>query len=182
MRHQNVLWNLALREIRVRYKQSVLGVVWALFVPLAMMLTFAFVFSRLTGVADTFATSLTQNYDDPEAFFEFFSGVVVSRLGEGPAFRRFLASLTLADPEVLLSWGKSCVAATGDTKSGEEYAALDVDTLYIWGNESTPEMTRDFILENDINNKEIKGTSHWVMIDKSGECYGAIHDFFTERD
>ena len=57
-RHRNVLWNLALREIRVRYKQSVLGVVWALFVPLAMMLTFAFVFSRLTGVADSFATSM----------------------------------------------------------------------------------------------------------------------------
>jgi len=58
MRHHNVLWNLALREVRVRYKQSVLGVVWALFIPLAMMLTFAFVFSRLTGVADTFATSM----------------------------------------------------------------------------------------------------------------------------
>ena len=57
-RHHNVLWNLALREIRVRYKQSLLGVVWALFVPLAMMLTFAFVFSRLTGVADTFATTM----------------------------------------------------------------------------------------------------------------------------
>ena len=57
-RHHNVLWNLALREIRVRYKQSLLGVVWALFVPLAMMLTFALVFSRLTGVADSFATTM----------------------------------------------------------------------------------------------------------------------------
>lgn len=58
IRHHNVLWNLTLREIRVRYKQSLLGVVWALFVPLAMMLTFAFVFSRITGVADTFATTM----------------------------------------------------------------------------------------------------------------------------
>jgi ABC-type polysaccharide/polyol phosphate export permease len=56
--HRNVLWNLTLREIRVRYKQSLLGVVWALFVPLAMMLTFALVFSRITGVADTFATTM----------------------------------------------------------------------------------------------------------------------------
>ncbi len=58
VRHRNILWNLALREIRVRYKQSVLGVVWALFIPLAMMLTFAFVFSRLTRVADSFATTM----------------------------------------------------------------------------------------------------------------------------
>jgi len=144
------------------------------------VVAFANIEGNLT-VADTFATSLTQNYDDPNAFFEFFSGVVVSRLGEGPAFRRFLASLTLADPGVLLSWGKSCVAATGETKSGEEYAALDVDTLYIWGDENTPEMTRDFILENNINNWEVKGAGHWVMIDKSEECYGAIHDFFNER-
>ena len=58
LQHRNVLWNLTLREIRVRYKQSVLGAIWALFVPLAMMLTFAFVFSRVTGVADAFATTM----------------------------------------------------------------------------------------------------------------------------
>ncbi|MBN1573420.1 MAG: alpha/beta fold hydrolase [Deltaproteobacteria bacterium] len=131
--------------------------------------------------ADTFATSLTLEYDDPGAFFEFFSGVIVSRLGEGGVFRRFLASLTLSDPGLLLTWGKSCVAATGETRSGEEYAALNIDTLYIWGDESTPDMTKDFIFENNINNREVKGAGHWVMIDKSKECYGAISDFFSER-
>jgi len=58
LRHRNVLWNLTLREIRVRYKQSLLGVVWALFVPLAMMLTFAFVFCRVTKLADAFTTTM----------------------------------------------------------------------------------------------------------------------------
>jgi len=58
LRHRSVLWNLTLREIRVRYKQSLLGVGWALFVPLVMMLTFSFVFSRLTSVADSFATTM----------------------------------------------------------------------------------------------------------------------------
>jgi pimeloyl-ACP methyl ester carboxylesterase len=129
--------------------------------------------------ADTFATSLTLNYDDPKAFFEFFCDVIVTRYKEGTAFRRFLASLTLANPEVLLSWGKSCVAATGETRSGDEYTALGVDTLYIWGEESTPEMTRDFIFEKNIDNRKFNGTSHWVMIDKSEGCYGAICDFFS---
>jgi pimeloyl-ACP methyl ester carboxylesterase len=141
---------------------------------------FANIEGNLT-VADTFATSLTLNYDDPAAFHEFFSGIIISRMEESPIFRRFLASLTLASPEVLLSWGKSCVEATGDTKSGEEYIALDADTLYIWGDESIPEMTREFIFEHNINNREIKGAGHWVMIDKSEECYGAIHDLFTGR-
>ncbi len=63
--HRTVLWNLTLREIRVRYKQSLLGVAWALFVPLVMMLTFSFVFSQLIRggegngkAADLFATTM----------------------------------------------------------------------------------------------------------------------------
>lgn len=131
--------------------------------------------------ADTFATSLTLDYNDPAAFHEFFSGIITSRIEESPVFRRFLASLTLANPEALLSWGKSCVTATGETKAGEEYMALDTDTLYIWGDESIPDMTREFVFEHNINNREVKGAGHWVMIDKSRECYGAIHDLFTGR-
>lgn len=133
-------------------------------------------------MADTFATSLTLDYDDPEAFHEFFSGIIISRMEESPVFRRFFTSLTLASPEVLLSWGKSCVEATGETKLGEEYIALDTDTLYIWGDESIPDMTKDFVFENKINNREVKGAGHWVMIDRSEECYDAIFKFFSERD
>jgi ABC-2 type transport system permease protein/lipopolysaccharide transport system permease protein len=44
--YRELLWSLTLREIRVRYKQSLLGVAWALFVPLSMMLIFTFVFTR----------------------------------------------------------------------------------------------------------------------------------------
>ncbi len=44
--YRELLYSLTLREIRVRYKQSLLGVLWAVFVPLAMMLIFTFVFTR----------------------------------------------------------------------------------------------------------------------------------------
>ncbi|MFQ5489788.1 MAG: ABC transporter permease [Phycisphaerae bacterium] len=53
-----VLWNLAWREIRVRYKQSYMGVAWALLVPLAMMLIFTFVFARVTRISETLAIGM----------------------------------------------------------------------------------------------------------------------------
>ncbi len=47
---RELLWNLTLRDLKVRYKQSVLGIAWAMFVPLSMMLVFTFIFSRLIQV------------------------------------------------------------------------------------------------------------------------------------
>ncbi|WP_448614630.1 ABC transporter permease [Modestobacter sp. URMC 112] len=40
----------ALRDLRLRYRQAVLGVVWVLAQPLASVAVFTFVFSRLAGV------------------------------------------------------------------------------------------------------------------------------------
>jgi lipopolysaccharide transport system permease protein len=40
----------AFREIRVRYKQSVLGAAWAVLQPLALMLMFTFVFSQIARI------------------------------------------------------------------------------------------------------------------------------------
>ena len=42
-----LLWILAWRDILVRYKQSLLGIAWAMFIPLSMMLVFTFVFTRV---------------------------------------------------------------------------------------------------------------------------------------
>ncbi len=46
IRYRELVYSLTLREIRVRYKQSLLGVLWAVFVPLSMMLIFTFVFTK----------------------------------------------------------------------------------------------------------------------------------------
>ena len=62
---RNVLYSLTVREIRVRYKQSVLGVAWALFLPLAMMATFTLVFVRLLKVTSGFGLS------EPYAIFAY---------------------------------------------------------------------------------------------------------------
>ncbi len=49
-RYRELVWVWGLREIRVRYKQSLLGVAWAILQPLAMMAIFTIVFSHFARV------------------------------------------------------------------------------------------------------------------------------------
>ena len=49
-RYRELLWMWILREIRVRYKQSILGAAWAILQPLSMMIIFTLVFSLLAKV------------------------------------------------------------------------------------------------------------------------------------
>jgi len=48
--YRELLWVLTLREIQIRYKQSVLGVAWAILQPLGLMLAFTLIFSTLLKV------------------------------------------------------------------------------------------------------------------------------------
>src|SRR4030067_1294882 len=48
--YRTLLWTLTWRDIRVRYKQSLLGIAWAMFIPVSMMLLFSFVFTRIVAV------------------------------------------------------------------------------------------------------------------------------------
>jgi lipopolysaccharide transport system permease protein len=49
-RYRELLWFLALRDIQVRYKQTALGVAWALIQPLATMFVFTLFFGKLGGL------------------------------------------------------------------------------------------------------------------------------------
>jgi lipopolysaccharide transport system permease protein len=48
--YHELLYFLTWRDVKVRYKQTMLGVVWALLQPLCMMAIFALFFGRLVGV------------------------------------------------------------------------------------------------------------------------------------
>ena len=48
--YRELLFFLIWRDIKVRYKQTLIGAVWALLQPLLLMLIFTFFFSRLAGV------------------------------------------------------------------------------------------------------------------------------------
>ena len=45
--YRDLIWTLSIHRVKVRYKQSALGVLWAILQPLAVMLIFTFVFSKI---------------------------------------------------------------------------------------------------------------------------------------
>jgi lipopolysaccharide transport system permease protein len=53
IRYRSLVANLVSKDLKVRYKNSVLGYFWSLLNPLLMMLVFTFVFTQLIGVGDT---------------------------------------------------------------------------------------------------------------------------------
>lgn len=48
--YRELLWILALRDVKVRYRQAVLGIAWALLQPLTQMVIFTILFNRLAGI------------------------------------------------------------------------------------------------------------------------------------
>jgi lipopolysaccharide transport system permease protein len=48
--YRDLLWLWTVREVRVRYKQSLLGAAWAILQPVALTVAFTIVFSRLVRV------------------------------------------------------------------------------------------------------------------------------------
>ena len=48
--YRDLLWLWTAREVRVRYKQSLLGVAWAILQPLVLTIVFTFVFSLLVRI------------------------------------------------------------------------------------------------------------------------------------
>lgn len=48
-RYRNLIWQLIMRNIKVRYKRSFLGVAWTMLNPLGMMIVMAIAFSTLFG-------------------------------------------------------------------------------------------------------------------------------------
>jgi lipopolysaccharide transport system permease protein len=48
--YRDLLYTLSIHRIKVRYKQSVLGIFWALLQPLSMMLIFTFIFSYIARI------------------------------------------------------------------------------------------------------------------------------------
>jgi len=48
--YRELLWILAVRDVKVRYKQATLGVAWALIQPLTQMLIFTVLFNRFAGI------------------------------------------------------------------------------------------------------------------------------------
>ena len=48
--YRELLYFLTWRDVKVRYKQTLLGAAWAVLQPLLLMLLFTFFFARLAGI------------------------------------------------------------------------------------------------------------------------------------
>jgi homopolymeric O-antigen transport system permease protein len=55
---RHLLVHLTVRELRIRYKQSLLGIGWAVCVPMSMMLIFTFVFTRAIPISDQLSLNM----------------------------------------------------------------------------------------------------------------------------
>ena len=74
--YRDLLWRLGMRDVQLRYKQTLLGASWAVIQPVMMMIVFSLVFGRMLGVAT--------DVDVPYPIFvyagllpwTFFSGIV----------------------------------------------------------------------------------------------------------
>src|SRR5690606_16222706 len=47
---RDLLWTLTARDVKVRYKQAVLGGLWAILQPLVSMVVFTLIFGKLAGM------------------------------------------------------------------------------------------------------------------------------------
>lgn len=50
--HRELLYLLAWRDYKVRYRQTIIGIAWAIFQPIIAMIAFVFIFGRFTEITD----------------------------------------------------------------------------------------------------------------------------------
>jgi len=51
-RHRELLYLLAWRDYKVKYRQTVIGIAWAIFQPVVAMIAFVFIFGQFKGLTD----------------------------------------------------------------------------------------------------------------------------------
>ncbi len=131
-RHRELLFFLAWRDVKVRYKQTALGVIWAVLQPALFMVVFSVFFARLGGLSSgdvpyplfalagllpwtVFATAVTHGANSVIGSERLITKIYFPRLAipfaaAGAAFVDFLVSLVLlaivmAACGVAPSWG-----------------------------------------------------------------------------
>jgi len=129
---------------------------------------------------DAFLTGMSVDFDDAGAFYDHLASMFLPMTQADPSLRRFTAGFLSADPDAVLAWGRSCAEATGETAAGDEFRALQIPTLFVWGGKSLPGMSREYIERHNMNHQEFPNAGHNVMVDEPEGFYRAVRDFFLE--
>lgn len=131
---------------------------------------------------DTFLTSQTKNYSTHEEYYHYCLERIKGMMGDDPAFNRYYASLRFCHSERFFNWAKELLDATGQTKGGDDFLALDCPKSFFWGELSTAEQSKEFILSHNVPNIEFKESGHWPMIDYPDLFYQRVKDFVEKLD
>jgi len=75
-RYRDLFLVLAWRDIAVRYKQTVLGVIWAILQPVLTMIVFTFVFNRMAGIGSGDKTPYPLFLYVGQLFWQYFSSTL----------------------------------------------------------------------------------------------------------
>ena len=92
-RYRSLFFMLAWRNIVVRYKQTFLGVVWALAQPLATMIAFSFVFGRIARLGGVAGVPYPLVVFSGVLAWQYFSAIVSGGGDSLLANRRFLTKI-----------------------------------------------------------------------------------------
>lgn len=77
-RYRDLFLVLAWRDISVRYKQTALGVLWAILQPIVTMVVFTFVFNRMAGIQSGDGTPYPIFLYSGLLFWQYFSGTLTN--------------------------------------------------------------------------------------------------------
>lgn len=77
-RYRDLFLVLAWRDVAVRYKQTALGVVWAIFQPFVTMIVFTFIFNRMASITSGDATPYPVFLYVGLLFWQYYSGTLTN--------------------------------------------------------------------------------------------------------
>jgi lipopolysaccharide transport system permease protein len=141
-RYRELLWFLALRDVKLRYKQTALGVAWAVIQPLFSMAVFSLFFGKLAGIPSDgvpyplfalcgllpwqlFSYALTQSSNSVVAEQRLITKVYFPRLIV-PVSSVLSGLVDFAIAFVLLMGMMGCYAVAGDFRAAVGWGLLAV--------------------------------------------------------
>jgi pimeloyl-ACP methyl ester carboxylesterase len=131
---------------------------------------------NLTG-ADAFISSRSVKADQRGHFDEWYEAFVRTSY-EGlwaeanQHLKHYPDSLRMADPQAFLRDCQEMVDLktrtdddSGENEAGGEYLKIRAPKLYVYGTDSIPQITLDFLERNKLATHSFEGAGHWTMLD-----------------
>src|SRR5258707_226854 len=113
---RELLWTFTLRELRVRYKQSFLGALWAIIQPVSLMVVFTIFFGRLAKMPSDGLPYALFSYAGllPWSFFAAALGVAIPSLSSNADLitKVYFPRMTVPLSSILVAGADFLVAGT----------------------------------------------------------------------